>query len=148
MYGSCCYSCNLWQVLFLWRQSKTKNPQKEKNRKINIKDRKTHLHIGRFLLPEEGSLLEEDKPRTQPVLPSEPRQAHVSPRTCKKTLVLAPAIVIRFTAVLQKILDWSDTPFETETKSRGDLGLGKQKELKSHLINYLEAFIPNLVTVT
>lgn len=132
---------------FVEDKARQKPPQKEKNRKINIKDRKTHLHIGRFLLPEEDSLLEEDKPRTQPVLPSEPRQAHVGPRTCKKTLVLAPAIVITFTAVLQKIPDWSDTPFETETKSR-DLGLGKQKELKSHLINYLEAFIPNLVTVT
>ena len=102
-----------------------KNVQKEKSRKINIKDRKTHLHIGWFLLPEEDSLLEEDKPRAQPVIPSEPRQARVSPRTCKKTLFSAPALVIRFTAVLQKIPDCSDTPFETETKSRGDLRLGK-----------------------
>lgn len=60
-----------------------KNPQKE-NRKINTKDRKIDLHIGQFLLPEEDSLLEEDKPRTQPVIPSEPGQAHVSPRTVRR----------------------------------------------------------------
>lgn len=136
-------SGDAWNLLLLmWfvtgsvflKMKQGKNPQKE-NRKINTKDRKIHLHIGQFLLPEEDSLLEEDKPRTQPVIPSEPRQAHVSPRTCKKTLFLAPALLIRFTAVLQKIPDWWDTPFETDMKSRGDLELGKQKELKSYLIN-------------
>lgn len=52
-----------------------------KNKKSNVKDRKTNVHIESFLLLEKDSLLEKDKPKTQPINLSESRHAIVSPGT-------------------------------------------------------------------